>query len=85
MPYIVPNRREAFEEWLVRGPGLLKSSSGDLNYIITRLCQQWLGGAESYEDYKDVIGILETVKLEFYRRALAPYEDAKIQENGDVY
>jgi len=32
-----------------------------------------------------VIGALEACKLEFYRRAVVPYEDKKIKENGDVY
>ncbi len=29
--------------------------------------------------------VLETAKLEFYRRVAGPYEDAKISENGEVY
>ena len=32
-----------------------------------------------------VIGALECAKLELYRRIAAPYEDTKIQENGEVY
>jgi hypothetical protein len=28
--------------------------------------------------------VLESVKLEFYRRAVAAYEDNKIVENGDI-
>lgn len=31
------------------------------------------------------IGALEAAKLEFYRRVVAPYEDKKIFDNGDVY
>ena len=30
------------------------------------------------------MGVLECCKLEFYRRVAAPYEDIKIEENGDV-
>ena len=33
----------------------------------------------------EVLGVLECVKLELYRRVAAPYEDKKCQENGDVY
>jgi hypothetical protein len=29
-------------------------------------------------------GVLENIKQEFYRRAAAPYEDRKINQNGDV-
>jgi len=31
------------------------------------------------------MGVLECIKQEFYRRAVAPYEDKKKEENGDVY
>ena len=37
-----------------------------------------------YEEYNSVVGVLESVKLEFYRRAVAAYEDNKIVENGDI-
>ena len=30
-------------------------------------------------------GALRCAQMEFYRRVAAPYEDKKIQENGDVY
>jgi hypothetical protein len=30
------------------------------------------------------MGVLESAKLELYRRKIAPYEDDKIAENGDV-
>ena len=29
--------------------------------------------------------MLECAKLELYRRVAAPYEDEKIDQNGDVY
>jgi hypothetical protein len=32
-----------------------------------------------------MIGALECCKLELYRMLIAPYEDAKINENGGVY
>ena len=38
----------------------------------------------NYEDYRNFIGELESAKLEIYRRLVAPYEDKKIKENGDV-
>ena len=60
---------------------------GTLNYIITRLCDYWCrdSGEANYEKYNMVIGVLECVKQEFYRRQVAPYEDEKCEENGDVY
>jgi len=61
---------------------------GTLNYIITRLCDYWCRdweGEANYEKYNTVIGVLECVKQELYRRQIAPYEDKKCEENGDVY
>jgi len=39
----------------------------------------------SYSNVNEIIGALECIKLELYRRVAAPYEDLKIEENGDVY
>jgi hypothetical protein len=39
---------------------------------------------ENYQHFNDVLGALEGAKLELYRRRIAPYEDTKIVENGDV-
>ena len=61
---------------------------GTLNYIITRLCDYWCRdwqGESNYAKYNAVIGVLECVKQELYRRQIAPYEEVKCEENGDVY
>jgi hypothetical protein len=39
----------------------------------------------SYQNINELIGVLECAKLELYRRVASPYEDEKIQSNGDVY
>ena len=56
-----------------------------LNYVFTSLILRWLGDKPNYAKYNEVIGVLECVKLEFYRRAVSVYEDSKLIENGDVY
>ena len=38
-----------------------------------------------YSKINALIGVLECAKLELYRRVAAPYENDKIDENGDVY
>ncbi len=58
---------------------------GELNYCLTRLCIEYAGSHPNYERLNAIIGALEACKLEFYRRMVAPYEDGKIRENGDVY
>lgn len=60
-------------------------SVGDLNYIITSLLRAYVSVDECYARYNAAIGALEAAKLEFYRRAVAAYEDEKIKENGDIY
>jgi hypothetical protein len=37
-----------------------------------------------YFNYNRAVGVLECIKLEFYRRMVGPYEDTKIRESGDV-
>ena len=74
MPYIDQTRR-----------GAAPMTAGELNYAITRLILDYLGESPKYADYNAVVGVLECVKLELYRRKIVPYEDGKMQENGDVY
>ena len=62
------------------------NNAGELNFALTEFCKAYFhvnGGR--YQQINDIIGALEGCKLEFYRRVAAPYEDTKIQENGDVY
>ncbi len=81
MPYIPMADREKFIINL-RGMDL---SPGELNYLITGLCNAYLYMHKlSYETFNDIIGVLECAKLEMYRRQVAPYEDIKMEENGDV-
>lgn len=59
---------------------------GELNYKITRTIQDYIDmQGLSYQTINDIVGALEGGKLEFYRRVAAPYEDKKIEQNGDVY
>jgi hypothetical protein len=77
MPYIPQEDRD---EASLGGP------SGEFNFLITSACikRAELRG-HRYSVYNDIIGALECAKLEMYRRMVAPYEDIKIKENGDVY
>lgn len=84
MPYIKKARR--YELTPLVADDLL--NSGELNYVITKICNDYIGdhgNKLSYALVNDIIGTLECVKQEFYRRIAVPYEDNKIAENGDVY
>jgi hypothetical protein len=80
MPYITQERRNAIDR--EADP----ASVGELNYKITTLLQQHIDNfGMSYATINGLVGVLECAKLELYRRIAAPYENIKIEENGDVY
>jgi len=83
MPYVKQDiRQEIFGTETSRLP----KDAGELNYVFTTLALLYLSGTDKkYADYNEIIGVLECVKQEFYRRAVTPYEDIKSEENGDVY
>jgi len=62
------------------------ASVGDLNFLITTLLDEYLSvHGLSYTNINNLVGVLDCVKLELYRRIAAPYEDQKLDINGDVY
>jgi hypothetical protein len=67
--------------------GPIPENPSELDYAITRLLNGHLQRKErlAYAELNEAIGALECAKLELYRRKVAPYEDGKIAENGDVY
>jgi hypothetical protein len=61
-------------------------SAGELNYVITNLVIAYIENkGVGYQTYNDVIGALENVKIELWRREIGKYEDEKRKANGDVY
>jgi hypothetical protein len=59
-------------------------SEGELNYIISTLLWSYFKAIKSYASINKIVGVLECVKLEFYRRQAAPYEDTKKELHGDI-
>jgi hypothetical protein len=87
LPYIRPEGRVKYEKVLDELIGILKSLpvdevDGELNYVVTKILKQIY--QVRYFQINKAIGVLECVKLEFYRKVAAPYEDKKIKESGDV-
>lgn len=83
MPYIDPVRR--LQIGLGRDDDKA-ATIGECTFVITEAAMEWVRQAPpSYERYNAAIGALECAKLELYRRLVAPYEDQKCAENGDVY
>ena len=87
LPYVKPENRAKYEKALDELIDILKSLpveevDGELNYVVTRILKQIY--PLRYFHINKAIGVLECVKLEFYRRVAAPYEDKKMKESGDV-
>lgn len=92
MPYIVKEQREMFSDVLNQIVSLIldpvkfgtRAKAGVLNYLFTVILKSILDDDKRYDTANSLIGALECCKLELYRRHIAPYEDKKIIENGDV-
>ncbi len=76
MPYI-PDKNRDFNLFSTRNPG-------SLTYELYLICMTSIPNKPTYADFNTVLGCLEATKLELYRRWIAPYEDKKLIENGDV-
>jgi len=93
MPYIKQNKRDVLDPIIEDLHQALvelelddesNNFEGNMNYVITKLITLCYN-SPSYREINDVVGMLECCKLEYYRRAAAPYESQKAMENSDVY
>ena len=88
MPYIARKDRAqyqtAIDELAKLVPPDRMARPGHMNYIMSLLIQRVYGGSMRYADHNEVIGLLNCVQQEFYRRFTAPYEDEKIEQEGDL-
>ncbi len=95
MPYINKQSRKELDDKIKELAGVVIDTAvdgvddgvnpGRLNYAITKLILEVSSSVPSYAEYNKIIGVLECLKLEYYRRAVAIHEERKIVENGDVY
>jgi ribosomal protein S3AE len=87
LPYIKPENRAKYEKVLEELISILKSLpmenvDGELNYVVSKMLKEIY--PLRYFHINRAVGVLECIKLEFYRRVAAPYEDKKIKDCGDV-
>lgn len=87
MPYINKDDRPPIDELIKSLTEHLKSlpidkQDGALNYAVTKLLKELY--EPKYFNYNRAMGVLSSIQAEFYRRDIAPYEDKKIAENGDI-
>lgn len=79
MPYIKEQARNALDR------GAIPCDPGELNYVLIQKILSYLGDKPHYADFNNALGVLTAVQLELYRRMVAPYEDTKRDENGDIF
>jgi hypothetical protein len=87
MPYITQNERQRLDPAIDKlidelRPGFF--SPGQINYVFTRIINQWFTVSHSYNTINAIMGVLSCVASEFYRRRAVPYEEIKQLEHGDV-
>jgi hypothetical protein len=57
---------------------------GHLNYCFSVLAWNLYESKPSYSRANAIEGVFTAADKEFYRRQISPYEDDKIDENGDL-
>ena len=82
MPYINSKEYRKVLDDIVEENLELFAEIGNLNYFLYKLSRKL---CKRYKNWRSFIGELEAAKLEIYRRQTAPYEDKKIEENGDIF
>lgn len=86
MPYIAGKSVEQLKFITDQIDAMGAVTPGEINYLITQLLikQANMHGV-NYTNLNMLVGAVESAKTEFQRRVVAPYEDQKAYDNGDVY
>jgi hypothetical protein len=96
MPYIKKETREQVDENIIalatnitrtaeEIDDLFRSLPGIMNYSISQLIEYVYPVNDcGYKEFNEVIGFLESLKMEYYRKMVAPYEDVKERQNGPI-
>lgn len=85
MPYIAPEERRLIDAQM-HFINVEVMTKGQVNYLLSCLVARWVRvKGRSYHSLSEGHGLLQDATAEYYRRVMAPYEDQKIAENGDVY
>ena len=82
MPYIRQEQRMQLEP-VVRAMRMVSiKADGDLNYVLFAYALRHI--PESYNSLKNYCAELRACATEIERTILGPYEDTKMEENGNV-
>ena len=83
MPYIpIEDQCDLIGDFPKRTP----DTAGELTFFLTYTINGYIRKhGKKFLTCCIIMGALICTMFEFYRRVVAPYEDTKIKENGDVY
>lgn len=91
MPYLNQNQKEnidnkgGYDVYDKFGSLDIKDLVGALNYLNFRIVKIWIGrNGKKYFVFAAIVGTLVCCIFEIYRKLIAPYEEEKIKENGDI-
>jgi hypothetical protein len=80
MPYITQPQKQEIDN------GRHPEDVGELTYKLYRTCVEYLlDHSDTYLTRAQVLGAVNAVSQEFYRREVAPYEEIKRIQNGDIF
>lgn len=87
MPYIKKSLRKLLDESSLNR--IAPKTPGELTYVLSKVLTSYVAQRPAvngaFATFAELMGALECAKAEYYRRVVAPYEDQKCLENGDVY
>ena len=90
MPYIAKKNRPPIDRHLDRLIEVLKNSTdsgkrrnGEVVYAVYKILK-YVYGQGHFEEKSNALKVLDSAGKEYYHRIMAPYEDKKIVENGEV-
>jgi len=89
MPYIEQEIRKILQPTITNVINALRklgvdNRAGNLNYTICTILNA-LYPNDRYREFNDMMGLLDCIAKEMYRRRVAPYEDKAITKNGDIF
>ena len=87
MPYIKKDKRKIYDPIIERAvTEILKDDMdvGSINYLVSSIVWKLFEKEKRYRTGNNLLGVLDCVSREFYRRKLAKYEDSKIDSEGDL-
>ena len=84
MPYIKQDDRMKFDKHVKKLVSEIEST-GEINYVIsTILIGMMKKHGKDYDELNGLMGVINCVQQEFYRKVAAPYEELKEKDNGGI-